>query len=116
MIENNEVPEPSAEAMYQHLKKYAAVAMVTLNGDPYGYRSPSNREAAELLATGLGEPEPQGEPSDAQVLEDFLGKLAGDGAYTLNFTSAEALHGQIVSLLRRDIGALRATGVGGERR
>lgn len=55
-------------------------------------------------------PEAQGEPSDAQALENFLGKLAGDGAYTLDFTSAASLHGHIVSLLRRDIATLRAAG------
>lgn len=48
--------EPEWEQRYEHLKKFAAVAMVTLNGDPYGYRSPSNREAAEVLASGLGVP------------------------------------------------------------
>lgn len=61
-------------------------------------------------------PEPQGEQSDAQALEDFLGKLAGDGAYTLDFSSAASLHGHIVHLLKRDIAALRAAGVGGEGR
>lgn len=48
--------EPEWEKRYEHLKSHAAVAMVTLNGDPYGYRSPSNREAAELLASGLEVP------------------------------------------------------------
>lgn len=51
-----EAEELEWEKRYEHLKKHAAVAMVTLNGDPYGYRSPSNREAAELLASGLGVP------------------------------------------------------------
>jgi len=52
----------------------------------------------------------QGEPSDAQALEAFLGKLAGDGAYTLDFSSAASLHDHIVRLLKRDIAAMRATG------
>lgn len=57
--------EPEWEQRYEHLKKFAAVAMVTLNGDPYGYRSPSNREAAELLASGLGVPVKQEGADDA---------------------------------------------------
>lgn len=54
--------------------------------------------------------EPQGEPSDARVLEGLLGKLAGDGAYTLDFSSAASLHDHIVRLLKHDIAALRAAG------
>lgn len=59
-----------------------------------------------------GEPpyEPQGDASDVQALEAFLRKLAGDGAYALDFSSADALHGHIVHLLKRDIAALRAGG------
>lgn len=48
--------------------------------------------------------------SEASALERFLGKLAGSGAYTLDFSSAEALHGHIVSLLRRDIAAAQIPG------
>lgn len=60
--------------------------------------------------TLISHAEPQREPSDARVLEDFLGKLAGDGAYTLDFSSAASLHDHIVRLLKRDIAALRAAG------
>lgn len=52
----------------------------------------------------------QGEPSGIAALEAFLGKLAGSGAYTLNFGSANELFEDIVRGLRRDIEALRAAG------
>lgn len=52
----------------------------------------------------------QGEPAGVAALEAFLGKLAGSGAYTLNFGSANELFEDIVRVLRRDIEALRAAG------
>ncbi|PRB08599.1 hypothetical protein CQ047_12015 [Microbacterium sp. MYb72] len=114
----SEVPEPSAETE-DEIGPEECKACGELNTEcrcELDYEaccgSPSGRHFTHCPTY---RPEPQGEPSDAQVLETFLGKLAGDGAYTLNFTSAEALHGHIVSLLKRDIAALRAAGVGGVR-
>ncbi|KAB1867318.1 hypothetical protein [Microbacterium algeriense] len=94
-----EVPEPSADTC-EHC------------GRPDG-----NHMLIEPRLTIKLAPEPQGEPSDARrteiearALEGFLGKLAGDGAYTLDFSSAANLHDHIAQLLKRDIAALRAAG------
>lgn len=90
-----------------------------LGREECGYERCEFWDAAEftlrLADVPIAGRESQGEPSDAQALETFLGKLAGDGAYTLDFTSASALHGHIVSLLKRDVAALRAAGAGGVR-
>ncbi|MDR2294703.1 MAG: hypothetical protein LBE05_05815 [Microbacterium sp.] len=50
----------------------------------------------------------QGKAPGVEALEAFLSKLAGSGAYTLNFGSANELFEDIVRALRRDIEALRA--------
>lgn len=104
-----------------------AVRGVTWNASNYPRRAQPHILGADIgpLTTKIVEavesagfrrsevPEPQGEPSAAHVLEDFLGKLAGSGAYVLDFTSAVSLHGHIVRILKRDIAALRAAGVVG---
>lgn len=41
----------------------------------------------------------------AEALDEFARKLSGE--YTLNFASADALHDQIVRLLKRDAGIIR---------
>ncbi len=115
-----EVPEPSADVrqvlawidrtlalpLYQggELTDYADATVTALRTVRKMLDGSSRPDASWRSA------EPQGEPSDARVLEGFLGKLAGDGAYTLDFSSAASLHDHIVRLLKRDIAALRAAG------
>ncbi len=121
-----EVPEPQGEPTDAQVRKVAHTGPGHASGDA-GYcegclaeREPQGEPSAGNLDhytdpddpfwQSRPEPVPQGEPSDAQALEGFLGKLAGSGAYALDFTSAESLHGHIVWILKRDIAALRAAG------
>lgn len=84
---------------------YAVSDMVQATDERY------SRLRDEAVAEALADiADPQGDPSEAHALENFLGKLAGDGAYALDFSSAESLHVHIVSLLKRDIANLRAAG------